>query len=70
MTDFTKTREMFDIPAGMTYLNGNSLGPMPRACEASVVSFLNDEWKTELIKGWNTKTGSHRPTPLATAWAN
>ena len=55
MTDFTKTREMFDIPAGMTYLNGNSLGPMPRACEASVVSFLNDEWKTELIKGWNTK---------------
>ena len=55
MTDFTKTREMFDIPAEMTYLNGNSLGPMPRACEASVVSFLNDEWKTELIKGWNTK---------------
>ena len=55
MTDFTKTRDMFDIPAGMTYLNGNSLGPMPRACEASIVSFLNDEWKTELIKGWNTK---------------
>lgn len=55
MTDFSKTRAMFDIPAGMTYLNGNSLGPMPRACESAVVSFLNDEWRTELIKGWNTK---------------
>ena len=55
MTDFTKTRAMFDIPEGMTYLNGNSLGPMPRAAEPAIVSFLNDEWKTELIKGWNTK---------------
>jgi len=27
MTDFTKTRAMFDIPEGMVYLNGNSLGP-------------------------------------------
>ena len=55
MTDFSKTRAMFHIPEGMTYLNGNSLGPMPRGCEASIVNFLNDEWKTELIKGWNTK---------------
>ena len=39
----------------MTYLNGNSLGPMPKASEAAISNFLNDEWKTELIKGWNTK---------------
>ena len=55
MTDFTKTRAMFDIPEGMTYLNGNSLGPMPKASEKAITGFLNDEWKTELIKGWNTK---------------
>ena len=55
MTDFTKTRAMFDIPEGMVYLNGNSLGPMPKASPDAMMSFLNDEWRTELIKGWNTK---------------
>lgn len=55
MTDFTKTRAMFDIPEGMTYLNGNSLGPMPKAAPEAMMRFLNDEWRTELIKGWNTK---------------
>jgi kynureninase len=64
MTDFSNTRAMFHIPEGMTYLNGNSLGPMPRDCEASILNFLNDEWKTELIKGWN------RLTPSVIALAN
>jgi len=55
MTDFTTTRAMFDIPEGMVYLNGNSLGPMPKAAPQAMERFLNDEWRTELIKGWNTK---------------
>ncbi len=55
MTDFTKTRAMFDLPEGMIYLNGNSLGPMPKAAPKAMGRFLNDEWRTELIKGWNTK---------------
>ena len=55
MTDFQKTRAMFDIPDGMIYLNGNSLGPMPKSAPEAMNRFLNDEWRTELIKGWNTK---------------
>ena len=55
MTDFQKTRAMFDIPEGMIYLNGNSLGPMPKAAPSAMTNFLIDEWRTELIKGWNTK---------------
>ncbi|RBW63327.1 kynureninase [Ruegeria sp. A3M17] len=55
MTDFSKTRSMFDIPDGMTYLNGNSLGPMPKAAPEAMDRFLKDEWRTEIIKGWNTK---------------
>ncbi len=55
MTDFAKTRAMFHIPEGMIYLNGNSLGPMPKAAPDAMNRFLNDEWASELIKGWNTK---------------
>jgi kynureninase len=55
MTDFSKTKAMFDIPEGMIYLNGNSLGPMPRTAPDAMSKFLLDEWRTELIKGWNTK---------------
>ncbi|MCI5112283.1 MAG: kynureninase [Marivita sp.] len=55
MTDFSQTRSQFDLPEGMIYLNGNSLGPMPRDSVGAMTSFLNDEWRTELIKGWNTK---------------
>ena len=55
MTNFAKTRAMFDIPEGMVYLNGNSLGPMPKAGPDAMMRFMNEEWRTELIKGWNTK---------------
>ncbi|MGB7319424.1 MAG: kynureninase [Planktotalea sp.] len=64
MTDFTKTRAMFDIPEGMTYLNGNSLGPMPKASPGAMTRFLNDEWRTELIRGWNTKGWFMQPNTL------
>ncbi|WP_341864232.1 kynureninase [Gymnodinialimonas sp. 57CJ19] len=55
MTDFAKTRAMFDLPEGVIYLNGNSLGPMPKAAPDAMNEFLMDEWRTELIRGWNTK---------------
>ena len=42
MTDFAKTRQMFDIPPGVIYLNGNSLGPMPKAAPNAINSFLMD----------------------------
>ncbi len=55
MTDFSKTRAMFEMPEGMIYLNGNSLGPMPKSAPAKIADFMNNEWATELIRGWNTK---------------
>jgi len=55
MTDFAQTRRMFHLPEGMVYLNGNSLGPMPVAAPDAMNRFLHEEWKTELIKGWNSK---------------
>ncbi|MGI9374313.1 MAG: kynureninase [Hyphomicrobiales bacterium] len=54
MTDFAKTKQLFHLPAGMIYLDGNSLGPMPKAASEHVRKMLEEEWATELIKGWNS----------------
>ncbi|WP_108502015.1 kynureninase [Paracoccus indicus] len=53
MTDFTKTRTAFHLPQGVTYLDGNSLGPMPKAAAAKVSAMMTDEWSEMLITGWN-----------------
>ncbi|WP_417720478.1 kynureninase [Salipiger sp.] len=53
MTDFTWTREQFHLPLGMIYLDGNSLGPMPKATPARIERMLHEEWAEQLITGWN-----------------
>ncbi|QHQ34140.1 kynureninase [Algicella marina] len=53
MVDFQKTRDAFDLPEGIVYLDGNSLGPLPRAATARVSALLRDEWGQRLIRGWN-----------------
>jgi len=53
LTDFTKTKSMFHIPDGMIYLDGNSLGPLPKAAASKVASMMQDEWGEMLITGWN-----------------
>jgi kynureninase len=54
MTDFASTRARFQIPEGLIYLDGNSLGPLPKAAPAAMTRVL-DEWGDELIRGWNSK---------------
>ena len=47
-------REQFDLPAGVIYLDGNSLGVLPRATPARVAQAVAKEWGQDLIKSWNT----------------
>ncbi|WP_415184750.1 kynureninase [Phaeovulum sp.] len=61
-TDFTATRALFHIPEGMIYLDGNSLGPMPRAAAARVARTVTDEWGDMLITGWNRAGWMAQPT--------
>lgn len=51
-------RGRFDLDAadarGEIYLDGNSLGPLPRATAERVRQVLHDEWGRDLIRSWNT----------------
>lgn len=53
MTDFAQTRAAFHLPEGLTYLDGNSLGPMPVSARDRVANLIRDEWAELLIRGWN-----------------
>ncbi|OIQ06938.1 MAG: kynureninase, partial [Rhodobacteraceae bacterium CG2_30_10_405] len=63
-TDFTATRALFDLPQGVTYLDGNSLGPLPRAASARVAQTITEEWGKLLITGWNKAGWMDQPARL------
>ena len=46
-------RDEFDIPDGLIYLDGNSLGPLPKAVPEAMRRVVEDEWRDMLIRGWN-----------------
>jgi len=47
-------RDQFDLPAGKIYLDGNSLGVLPRATPGRVAEVVKREWGEQLIESWNT----------------
>ncbi len=51
--DLAPFREEFDLPADVIYLDGNSLGPLPKATTARVADVITYEWGTSLIRAWN-----------------
>ena len=53
MTDFTATRAQFQLPDGVIYLDGNSLGPLPRGVRAKLLETVETEWGERLIRAWN-----------------
>ena len=46
-------REHFTLPEGVIYLDGNSLGALPRAAPAHVAKVVAQEWGQDLITSWN-----------------
>ncbi len=47
-------RAQFDIPEGLIYLDGNSLGVLPRTTAARVQQVVTQEWGQGLIRSWNS----------------
>lgn len=46
-------RERFTLPPGVIYLDGNSLGALPRSVLARVARAVEHEWGVGLIRSWN-----------------
>jgi len=63
-TDFALTRAQFDLPEGVIYLDGNSLGPLPRSAAQRVERTIREEWGQMLITGWNKAGWMDLPTRI------
>ncbi|MHA7774432.1 kynureninase [Roseibium sp. M-1] len=47
-------KDAFQIPEGVIYLDGNSLGVLPKHVPARISEVVTKEWGTSLIRAWNT----------------
>ena len=46
-------RDRFQLPQGIIYLDGNSLGALPKATVARQRLMVEEEWGNSLIRSWN-----------------
>ena len=46
-------RERFHVPGDTIYLDGNSLGPLPRITAQHIAVTIEEEWGERLIRSWN-----------------
>ncbi|MBW4710152.1 kynureninase [Roseobacter sp. YSTF-M11] len=57
-------KDVFSLPEGVIYLDGNSLGPMPRNMPETLSRMVSSEWGQLLIKGWNAAGWMDQPSRI------
>jgi kynureninase len=48
-----RARDRFSLPANVIYLDGNSLGALPRATPLQMAAAIEQQWGRDLIGSWN-----------------
>ena len=61
MSDILPLKDKFDLPDGLIYLDGNSLGPLPVGTSDRVQKVVQSEWGSHLITGWNRDKWMEQP---------
>ena len=46
-------KKKFSLPDGIIYLDGNSLGALPKTVLTRITEVVNNQWGQTLIKSWN-----------------
>jgi kynureninase len=57
-------RNRFQLADDLIYLNGNSLGPLPKAVPRRIEQLINQEWGQDLIRSWNKHQWIDKPTTI------
>jgi kynureninase len=57
-------RDQFVLPEGVIYLDGNSLGVLPKSAAARIAHVITQEWGQDLIRSWNSAGWFHMPQRL------
>ena len=58
-------RDRFSLPENTIYLDGNSLGALPRSAPGALLKTARDEWGSDLIGSWNSHGWIDWPTRIA-----
>ncbi len=54
-------RALFELAEDVIYLDGNSLGPLPKATPARLADVIAREWGRDLIRSWETNKWMELP---------
>jgi kynureninase len=58
------TRDRFDLADDLIYLDGNSLGALPRATAGRIAEVTHQQWGRDLIRSWNKHHWINLPQKL------
>ena len=65
-----KYRDRFHLPERVIYLDGNSLGAMPKTAPQDIQNVVENEWADGLIRSWNNAGWWQLPLKLGDKIAN